>query len=194
MNSGEFARNGELATGAPHIRLAGLRLGELARDVRNALATPPAGSVEADLDFPDWADRVAPRAQLALSRLGENLERLGECVLLGDRPLSVVEVDNAINSLREDLLALLALRDAAALRRFGESMRPHAQEAVERIASRLRDLGRACSLLSATILHPDRMLADDTPDLGVSLDLDLAHELRAIAAAARGPAALWRYC
>lgn len=184
----------QLATGAPDIRLAGVRLAELARDVREALATPAACTIEAELDFPDWVDQVAPCAQAALSRLGGSIEQLGEWILLGDRFPSVSEVHNAIDSLREDLLAVLALRDAAALRRFRESMRPHAFEATERISTRLRNLGRACALLSAAILHPERMFAEGAPVLGMSLDLDLAHDLRAIALAARGPAALWRYC
>ena len=194
MAEENFDATGPLAVDAPHVRLAGLRLAELARDVREALATPAAGMIEADLDFPDWVERAAPRAQAALMRLGENMAQLAQRILLHDGSLKVTDVDNTVASLREDFLALLALRDATTLRRFPEAMKTHAFEATERISHRLRDLGSACALLSAMILHPERMQTDGALDLGISLDLDLAHELRGIAAKARGPIALWRYC
>lgn len=189
-----FEADGPLPSNSPHARLAALRLAELARDVREAIATPASGEIPADRAFPDWIAAAAPRAQAALVRLGSNMQQMADQVLLRQDGAKVSDVDNVIAALREDFLALLALRDATTLRRFPEPMKAYAAEATARIAARLRDFGRACSLLSTVILHPERMQADGELETGIAIDLDLAHELQVIAAKARGPVALWRYC
>ena len=194
MSTPGYEAAGPLSSGTPHARLAALRLAELARDVREAIATPAAGEIDAEQAFPQWIEAAAPRAHAALLRLGSNIQQMAEQILLRHDTLEVRAVDNVIAALREDFLALLALRDATALRRFPEPMKAHAADAAERIVARMRDFERACSLLSTMILHPERMLADGELEAGIAIDLDLAHELQVIASQARGPVALWRYC
>lgn len=186
-------RGGELRVDAPHVKLAGLRLKQLAREIDEGLSNPGDDVAVSTQAFSTTLTFAAIQIRNSLLQLAADVQRLGDHILLASDSVKVADVDRACGDLRLRVRDLFALRNACHPRRFADWEAPMVLDARTRIAGCLRNFARYCTLVSAMILYPDRMQADGNADLGVSLDLDLAHQLAAIAASARRPIPLWRY-
>lgn len=184
---------GVLRVDAPHVKLAGLRLRQLAREIDEGLSKSGDDVVASTQAFSTSLTFAAIQIRNSLLQLAADVQRLGDHILLASDSVKVADVDRACGDLRLRVRDLFALRNACHPRRFADWETPLVLDARTRIAGCLRNFARYCALVSAMILHPDRMQADGDADLGISLDLDLAHQLAAIAARARRPIPLWRY-
>lgn len=184
---------GLLRTEAPHVRLAGLRLTRLVREINEGLAGTASEVIVSTQAWSTVLTFAAVQTENTLTRLGAELRSLAERVLLASAAVRVAEVDRAFAELRARVRELFALRNLCHPARFRDWEQPLVIDARALFADCLRRLGRYCALLAAMILHPDRMGADGEADLGVALDLDLAQQLAAIAARSPPPVPLWRY-
>ncbi|HMV54895.1 MAG TPA: hypothetical protein PKC15_14255 [Rhodocyclaceae bacterium] len=184
---------GELRIDAPHVKLAGLRLKQLAREIDDGLANSSDDVTVSTQAFSTALTFAAIQIRNSLALLAADVQRLGDHILLASDSVKVADVDRACGDLRLRVRDLFALRNACHPHRFADWENPLVLDARTRIAGCLRNFARYCTLVSAMILHADRMQADGSADIGVSLDLDLAHQLAAIAARARRPIPLWRY-
>lgn len=194
MTPDEFSAEGTVSGDSPHVRLAAMRLRELARDVEVAFSEVPLGVVPADASFSDWAKETASRSTALIDRLARNVRRLAEGILVSDDLLTVAEVDALAAALREDVLALLAIRDAALLRAWPPPMRVFGDRAAGLIGARLRRLGIVCGALSTLMLAAGPASSADIGELDVTMDLDLSHDLLVLASESRGIVSIWRYC
>ena len=189
-----FAIDGELADSNPNLRLASLRLSELARDVESACSEQAAGRIDPETALPEWLLTASSVAERAVQRLATSVQRLADGILISDRAMKVADIDSVVALLRDDMLAVLALRDAVALRAWPADMRGLAQKAEQSIVARLRQFGRVCDTLAKLMRSAHPSNAAEARDLDVVLDLDLGHELRVLASRAKGEVPIWKYC
>lgn len=194
MRSDEFSAEGSFSGDTPHVRLAALRLYDLSRDIDSACSEVPLGEVAADSTFSDWAKEMASRSTILLERLAKNVHRLAAGILASDELRTVAEVDALVAALREDLLALLAMRDAALLRAWPPNMREFGDRAARSIGATLKRLGSVCGMLSSLMAAAGPGCSVEVSDLDVTMDLDLSHHLLVLAAESRGNVPVWKFC
>lgn len=184
---------GLLRAEVPHVRLAGLRLSQLVREIEEALSSTGGEVTVSTQALSTSLIFAAVQTENTLKRLANEVQRLTDRILLAADAVRVADVDGAFAELRRCLRELFALRNFCHPGRFPDRDQPHVIDARTRIAGCLKSFGRYCGLLSAMILHPKRMQADGDIDLSVALDLDLAQQLAGIAGRSRPPLPLWRY-
>lgn len=184
---------GLLRTEVPHVRLAGLRLSRLVREIEEALSSTGGEVTASTQALSTSLIFAAVQTENTLKRLADEVQRLTDRILLAADAVRVADVDGAFAELRRCVRELFALRNFCHPGRFPDREQPHVMDARARIAGCLERFGRCCGLLSAMILHPDRMGGDGDINLGVGLDLDLARQLAGIAGRSRPPLPLWRY-
>lgn len=184
---------GPLRTEAPHVRLAGLRLKQLAREIGDTLGQSPSETVVSTQAFSTTLTFAAGQIHKTLLRLAGDVQRLSRDILMCADAIKVTDVDRACGELRLRVREVFALRNACHAQRFADWEAPFVADAQARIAACLRDFGRYCSQVGLMVLHPERMQADGAAELGVSLDLDLGRHLAVIAGRARRPVPVWRF-
>jgi len=194
MRSGEFSSEGSFSGDLLHVRLAALRLSELSSDIDAACSEVPSGEIAADVSFADWAKEMASRSTGLLERLAKNVQRIADGILVSDDLRTVAEVDALAAALREDFLALLAMRDAALLRAWPSNMSEFADRAARSIALRLQRLGSVCGTLSSLMVAAGSGNSAEARELDMTMNLDLSHDLLVLAAESRGTVPVWKLC
>jgi hypothetical protein len=165
---------------APHVRLGGLRLKQLADEIRGTLARQPeAAARSAPADLAEIGALLATRHAAAIEALVPAVNEMSAALLERQPVASVAQVDGALRSLTAAVAELIAVREQVRRGVFPASLAAARRQAEEIADEPLRELAGLFEQIHLAVLDPAAFLArHPSGEVRVALPLERGQEFR----------------